>query len=55
MEVYRSYIFHWDYGEESLKFFTEQVNMLYSTIKLTIEYSKEVKFLDINIELIDSI
>ena len=55
MEVYRSYIFHWDYGEESLKFFIEQVNMLYSTIKLTVEYSKEeVNFLEINIELIDS-
>ena len=55
VEVYRSYIFHWDYGEESLKFFIRQVNMLYSTIKLTVEYSKkEVNFLDINIELIDS-
>ena len=38
--------FIWEYGEESLKVFTEQVNMFHSTIKFTAEYSKEeVNFL----------
>ena len=33
--------FIWEHGEESLKVFTEQVNMLHSKIKFTTEYSKE--------------
>ena len=46
--------FIWEHGEESLKVFIEQVNMFHSTIKFTAEYSKEeVKFLDVNIKLID--
>ena len=46
--------FIWDYGEESLKVFIQQVNMFHSTIKFTAEYSKEeVNFLDVNIKLID--
>ena len=46
-------LFIWEHGEESLKVFIEQVNMFYSTIKFTTDYSKEeVNFLDLNIELI---
>ena len=44
----------WEHGEESLKVFIEQVNMFHSTIKFTVDYSKEeVNFLDVNIKLID--
>ena len=47
-------IFIWEHGEESLKVSIDQVNMLHPTIKFTAEYSKEeVKFLDLNIKLID--
>ena len=46
--------FIWEYGEESLKIFMEQVKIFHSTIKFTAEYSnKEVNFLDVNIKLID--
>ena len=47
-------IFICEHGEESLKVSIDQVNMLHPTIKFTAEYSKEeVKFLDLNIKLID--
>ena len=45
--------FIWEYGEESLKVFIEQVNMFHSTIKFTAENSKEeVNFLNVNVKLI---
>ena len=49
------YFSFWEHGKESLKVFTEQVNMFHSTIKFTAEYSKdEVNVLDVNnIKLID--
>ena len=46
--------FIWEHDQEYLKVFIEQVNMLYSTIKITAGYSKEeVNFLDVNIKLIE--
>ena len=46
--------FIWEHGEESLRDFIDQVNLLHPTIKFTAEYSKEeVNFLDLNIKLID--
>ena len=45
--------FIWEYGEESLKDFIEQVDMFHSIIKFTAEISKEeLNFLDINVKLI---
>ena len=44
----------WEHGEESLKDFTDQVNLKHPTTKFTAEFSKdEVNFLDLNIKLID--
>ena len=46
--------FIWEHGEESLKVFSEQVNMFHPTIKFAAKFSKEeVNFLDVNIKLID--
>ena len=46
--------FIWEQGEESLRYFTDQVHLFHPTIKFTAEYSKEeANFLDLNIKLID--
>ena len=47
--------FIWEHGEESYRSdFIDQVNLFHPTIKFTAEYFKEeVKFLDLNIKLID--
>ena len=56
--TWRRYIddifFNWEHGEESLRAFIDQVNLLHPTIKFTAEYSKEeVNLVDLNIKLID--
>ena len=44
--------FIWEHGEKYLKVFIDQVNMFHSTIKFTVEYSKEEAIvLDVNIKL----
>ena len=46
--------FIWETGEESLKVFIEQVNIIHTTIKCTAEYSRgEVNFVDVNTKLIN--
>ena len=43
----------WEHGEESLKVYLKQVNIIHPAMKFTAEYSKqEVNFLDVNIKLI---
>ena len=46
--------FIWKHGEESLRVFTDQINLFHPAVKFIAEYSKEeVDFLDLNIKLID--
>ena len=48
--------FIWEYGEESLKEFINEINSFHSTIKFTAELSKEkVNFLDVEVTLKDGV
>ena len=43
---------NWDYGQESLKLFLQQINLFHTTIKFTAEtFTKRITFLDTTLML----